>query len=1259
MGWAGQLPGAGVVDLTPFVPRLVVEWLRDEPDSRWREVDGTLAFVDVSGFTAMSERLAREGKSGAEQVTEVMNATFARLLEVAYSYGGGLLKFGGDALLILFDGADHPARAAAAAHGMRDALAASSHPATAAGEVTLRMHVGLHSERFHFFLVGDGHRELIVTGPAATRTVAIESASAADEILVSESTAAGLERRAVGARKDGAILLRAAPAAEPQFFPLPDTTGLDLERCVPVAVRQELAAGAVEPEHRQATVAFVRFSGADALIESAGPAAAADAVEELVLAAQRAAEEHGVCFLESDIDADGGRIVLVAGAPQTSENDEERMLRTVRAVADSGTHLTVAVGVNRGRVFAGEVGAPFRRTYTILGDTAALAARLMARAERGTILAAREVVERSRTTFESVELEPFQVKGRGEPVRAVALGPIAGTRALEQRRLDLVGREREMAIVGAALAPVRGGSGTLVELIGEAGIGKSRLVEEIRSHADDMRPVSAACEQYEASTPYFAFRDVLRGLLDLPLNGSAAVNTELLRGRLEEVAPELVPWIPLLAIPLDVEVEPTREVDELQPAFRRARLHGVVAALLARLLPDPTLLQFEDVHWMDEASSDLLRHLGGQVASRPWFACVTRRPVAGGFSAADGTPPVPALTIRLEPLPPEAAKRLAAAAAGDGVSEEELEAIAARAGGNPLFLQELLSRAAAPVEEELPESVEAVVAAKIDRLGPADRALLRWASVLGTSFDGELVASVLEDDPTAAADSEAWDRLAEFVERDPDVPGGFRFRHALIRDAAYEGLAFARRQELHARVGTVYEHRFPDRLDEHAQLLSLHFSRAGLDEQTWRYSLVAGDRARAKYANVEAADFYRRAVDAAGRLDELLPDEVSRIWEALGDVLELAGRYREAGQAYRCARRLGQRTGKPQPGLFEKEGVIRERQGHYAGALRRYARGRAEADRLEDPVERTSALSKLQLAAAGVRYRQGELGDCIALCEAVLPDSQSTDDLESLAHAYYLLHLAYTSLGSPERLAFRGLALPIYEEVDDLLGQANVLNNLGIDAYYEGRWSDSLDLYERSRALRERIGDVVGAATITNNIGEILSDQGRLDDASRLFEEVQSVCDAAGNRLMSLVARANLGRAAARSGRLDEADRLLHEALAGFVEIQASGFVLETEARLAELLVQQGRFEEAYAEADGALRSGAVGALAALLHRVRADALAGAGDAAAARPEYERSLEVAETAGVQYEAALTLRALGHEYEAIEILNRLGVHPSSA
>jgi tetratricopeptide (TPR) repeat protein len=253
--------------------------------------------------------------------------------------------------------------------------------------------------------------------------------------------------------------------------------------------------------------------------------------------------------------------------------------------------------------------------------------------------------------------------------------------------------------------------------------------------------------------------------------------------------------------------------------------------------------------------------------------------------------------------------------------------------------------------------------------------------------------------------------------------------------------------------------------------------------------------------------------------------------------------------------------------------------------------------------------------------------------------------------------------GSDERAAFRGLALPLFEDVGDLKGQAAALNNLGIEAYYEGDWEKALDVYKQSRRLFERIGDVTNVAMTTNNIGEILSDQGRFDEAGELFEEARRAVDSAGHRALSLMARMNLGRLAARQGRFDEAQTMLREAVEGFDEIEAASLEEEARARIAEAAVLAGDHELAAREADIAELTGEANPpppLQAVLHRVRGYAHLQQSRETDAVEEFQRSLSAARSGDALYEIALTLHALGRlgdtgaAAEAAALLTRLDV-----
>src|SRR5262249_5348686 len=230
----------------------------------------------------------------------------------------------------------------------------------------------------------------------------------------------------------------------------------------------------------------------------------------------------------------------------------------------------------------------------------------------------------------------------------------------------------------------------------------------------------------------------------------------------------------------------------------------------------------------------------------------------------------------------------------------EVEALTERAGGNPLFLKQLLAAAQqGEGVDELPDSLESLMMARIDRLSPVDRRVLRCAAVVGATFRPTLVAAALEED---AGDDDVWSRLEEFLVKEN---GAFRFRHALVRDAAYEGLPYRRRRELHERVGETLECEAAEP-EEEAAMLSLHFFHAHEFEKAWRYSGVAGERAAAIYANVEAAAFFERALASARHRRGISAGDRATVLEGLGDVRVKLGDFEKASLAYRASlSRLG------------------------------------------------------------------------------------------------------------------------------------------------------------------------------------------------------------------------------------------------------------------------------------------------------------------------------------------------------------------
>ena len=717
----------------PYLPRMVRDWDEDAPGQLHQCLEGSMVFVDISGFTAMSERLAKHGKLGAEELTAVIAATFHELLAAAYSFGASLLKFGGDALLLFFAGDQHTLRSCAAAQAMQQRLDEVGVCVTSAGKVTLRMSVGIHSGMFDFFLVGGSHRELIVSGPAATVTVEMEGAARAGQVLLSPGTALAIPAANRGRPSGPGVLLRGTMGVESAARRHVESSPDVLAQFVPIGLCQLLLSGEVEPEHRPAAVAFLHYHGVDDVIVRDGAEVAAEQLDSLIRSVQAAVDERAITFLATDIATNGGKVIVTAGVPTTTGRDEEEMLLALRHVISGGPALPVSIGVSWGRIFAGEVGTPYRRTYTVMGDTVNLAARLMARAPAGEIYATTEVVARSRTTFAVDHIEPFLVKGKKLPVDAVSVGDPQGSKSQRTAGgLPLIGRDPELALLTAAWERARVGNGQMVELAADAGMGKSRLVEEFLTINQPVRVISAECRLYQSATPYFPFRELLGevwGLTDLDPDASEKALFELV----DRLAPELGPWLSLIGLALGLEIADSVEVSQLEDQFRPVRAMTAIGSLLEATIKDPVVFVVDDTHWMDEPSRDLLASLVSGLDRYPWMFVLTRSLGAEGFLAPE-SPWV--ARVELHPLGLDEARNLIFSATEEApLPPQQVELLARQADGNPLFLVELLQalRHSGSLEE-IPQSVEAMIAARIDTLPLSDRNLLRRLSVLGNGF---------------------------------------------------------------------------------------------------------------------------------------------------------------------------------------------------------------------------------------------------------------------------------------------------------------------------------------------------------------------------------------------------------------------------------------------------------------------------------------------------------------------------------------------
>lgn len=1128
------------IDGRPFdayVPRGVLRHLATEPFTPVRSVPGTMLFADLSGFTALSEKLQRRGPEGAELLVASINGVFAALLRVAYDNGGSLIKFGGDALLLFFEGDRHAERAARSAFRMRERLRTVGRIEVSGVRGMLRMTVGVHSDTFHFFLVGSSHLDHLVLGPGAGGIVRTEELAENGQIVVSAAAAAQLPRRCIGHPVGDAFLLRSDPRSTDLAWmePLDHPDNAAVARCLSTAVRAHLADGRSEAEHRRACVAFLHFAGTDSLIESEGLEAAAEVVGELVADAQRAADDFGICYLDSDIAADGAKILFCAGAPKVVGDDEERMLLAMRQILDRPRVLPVRIGVNRGPAFTGEIGPPYRRAYVVMGDTTNLAARVMGRTAVGELWATEGILARCGIRFATAAQPPFAAKGKAKPVHTWSVGPPTRARTAAADDLPFLGRSHEVALVGEALTAARGGLGCCLDLVGDAGTGKSRLLAQaLASGPGGVRLLGATCEAQLSGVPYSLWHGVLRGLFELAWDDEAEVVADALRDRCGR-APELTPWLPLIGDACGVELPATEATAALLPQFREARLIEVLGAFLAPDLDTSTVLRIDAAHLIDEASAGLLAGLLPRLATSRWAVVALRRGEPSRFEvvAAAG-----ARRVDVGPLDVADTRALAEAATdADPLPPHVLEVAVARSGGNPQFLLDLLAAGGA----DLPDSAQAAAMAQIDALAPADRSLVRRASPLGSTFPPQLARDVLGvQDP-------AWRRVEALIA--PTQDGHLRFRRAAVQEAAYAALPYAERRALHARIADALESGAAGSADP--AVLGRHHRCAGRHDRAWELNRLAAQRAAARAAPADAAALYRAALESAREID--VPSvELAEVWEGLGDALRLAAEGPAADRAYREARRAAGPDPLRQAELLHRQARLAQRAGHPAAGVRWARRGLRQLLGVDD-VRARGWRARLLAAEASNRMDQGRRRLAVELCErslAVAATGSGEVADRARAHASFLLDWALVTLGRAPEATHSARALAIYEDLGELEDASHVLNNMGMFAYWDGRWDEAVRLYGECGALAERIGDQEVVATSRANVGEVLADQGHWDRARAELSVALRIWRAAGNIGGVGFARMLLGRTAARQGRYDEGLELLESAVA---DLSANG----------------------------------------------------------------------------------------------------------
>ena len=933
--------------LASYVPRLIQHRVIADPSPietpASDDFHAAVLFADISGFTLLTERLAEKGPTGVESLARILNEYFGQLIDIIHDYGGDVVKFAGDAVIAVWniasdDGQAGPPtradqwqwtmRAAECALKVREKLTNYKAEdqnlylklAVSMGNIT-SSHVGGVFNRWEFLLTGNPLVEVgiannlaqageILITPSAWKLIRNDSIGEPIEFELKETIAqAG---RLNGLNKPSSIF------NTPEKPTIPGGVENSLRPYIPGAIINRLAAGQTAwiAELRRVTVLFINLPDLD-------QSAKLEFAQEIARLLQRSVYRYEGSINKINVDDKGITLVAALGLPPFShEDDPARGVQAALMIRKELNALGVrsSIGVATGRIFCGSVGNEERREYTTIGNAVNMSARLMGVAglqdeiigeHKIPILCDRATYDSAKDAIEFQAIKPQQIKGRAEPVEV--FHPLDVKRSIIRSKTELIGRQDEKILLGNALQELsRGTPHQTIVFQGEAGIGKSRLFEDLIRQAETLRVrmFRGEGDAIEKNSPYHAWRPIIHRILgvdeitmqqEFSDDDRSLIQTKVVE-TLTRIDPDLARYAPLLDVLLPVPIPDNELTSAMAGEIRASNTRELLTRLLNQAAHDaPLLIVMEDLHWFDSASWALLTDAQQKV--RPILLTLNTRPLSEPLPeifkqivAAPG-----ARLIRLEAMPLDDVEALVCQRLGvRSIPPVIGSLIREKSEGHPFFAEELayalretglliIREHEATINESftdfaeltLPDTLQAAITNRIDSLDPSQQLALKVASVIGRIFAFRVLQAVYpidSDKPALREYMESLTRLSlTLVESEtPDL--AYIFKHAVTQEVAYNLMLFSQRRQLHQSVAEWIETSNEGNLESFYPLLAYHWSQAAETPETSRNNQIiekaveyldkAGAQAVENNANREAIQFFKEALQWDSRLPQ-------------------------------------------------------------------------------------------------------------------------------------------------------------------------------------------------------------------------------------------------------------------------------------------------------------------------------------------------------------------------------------------------------
>ena len=886
----------------------------------------------------------------------------------------------------------------------------------------------------------------------------------------------------------------------------------------------------------------------------------------------------------------GDEIMALYGAPVAHEDDPERALRTALEMMEvikafnqaHGTDLALHLGINTGLVIAGRIGAGDRGDYSVMGDAVNLAARLAAASSAGEIFVGPATHRQTHALFDFKAIAPLQLKGKEVPVQIYSLVGLRtapeSTRGIKGLRAPVVGRDKELGQIREGIASLEQGKGGAFGIVGDAGLGKSRLVAETHNHLPaGVRWAEGRALSYTAGMSYWLAREIILSLLGVSVETDQTQIAAALRRSLDLYSrSEFYPYLArMLELPMEAAAQ--EQVKFLSAEVLQSRiLEALHHYVYGRAKEVPLVLVWEDLHWCDPSSWQVLENLLPLSIEVPLLLLCVSRLDNNRLPEIFERSQCPSRLMQLTPLTrKESGSLMQQLVQLEHFPGRMQEIILDRADGNPFFVEELLrslidsgilrlqSGYAIATREidalEIPETLQGVLAARIDCLQLDDKQALQRASVIGRVFQPRILARLYEKNGAILDASLRELQRREFIlagaeqapERGSLEEDEYMFKHAITHDVAYGSMLLSHRRHLHELAAKAIESLFPDRLEELSATLGYHYERAGIAERAASYLGRAAERARATFANAEAIGFYESALRQITSKDDAASVQmVARLSEGLGDVLTLVGRQEEAREAFnRALASLTDTASVWRCRLRRKIGLTHNLQRHYEAMRSALDAAEAELGQSGDTSfsDWWEEKVQIQLERMFLFYWQGmaaEMGDLAAKYRSAI-ETKGTAAQRARFFQMLALSLLTGSRYRPSEECLRLAELAVIESEASLnLPEApHIRFVLGFVHLWRHNFIEAIEQIKVAFQGAKRVGDLVIQARCLTYLAVAERGSGNVEGAATSAQ--LALERAAKLRMVEYIAmaKATLSWANWRRGNETDAEKLAQEAL--------------------------------------------------------------------------------------------------------------------